>query len=212
MDRDSVVGSDDEAHRDEIDRSLIRRLQDGDELALNEIMLRYQKVLHSYAYRFVGDVDEAADLVQETFVRVYMKRSKYKPKGKFRTWLYTITGNLCRDWIRSRKRRPLHYVEQIFDTQLLGNSDLDQMRKPNQDPAQLMMADEKSKRTMQAVDSLPVDLKQALILFSLEGNSQEETSILLGCSVKAVETRVYRAKKQIKKYLENLEQVELGKT
>jgi RNA polymerase sigma-70 factor (ECF subfamily) len=195
MDGDSLVDSDDEAERDEIDQQLIRRLQDGEDPALNEIMARYQTALHSYAYRFVGDADEAADLVQETFVRVYLKRAKYKPKGKFRTWLYTIAGNLCRDWIRSRKRRPLYYVEQIFDMQMAGNEDMERMRKPSPDPAQLLMDDEKSKRIMGAIDKLPTGLKQALILFSLEGNSQEETGVLLGCSAKAVETRVYRARK-----------------
>ncbi|MFK5923564.1 MAG: RNA polymerase sigma factor [Verrucomicrobiota bacterium] len=205
MEADSTLDTNGEVDRDEVDQALILRLQQGDDLALNEIMLRYQQALHSYAYRFVNDTDEAADLVQEAFVRVYLKRSKYKPKGKFRTWLYTITGNLCRDWIRSRKRRPLHYVEQIFDSQLSGNVDLDQMRKPSPDPAQLVMAEEKNTRIMRAIDTLPVDLKQALILFSLEGNTQEEVGILLGCSVKAVETRVYRAKKQLKKYLQNLD-------
>lgn len=199
-------GAEEELDREVIDQILIRRLQHGEDLALNEIMARYQQELHRYAYRFVGDADEAADMVQEVFVRVYLKRSKYKPKGKFRAWLYAITGNLCRDWIRARKRRPLHYVEQVFDSQFSGNVYLDQMQKPGPDPSQVMMADEKQLRMMRAIDSLPTDLKQALILFSLEGNTQEETGILLGCSVKAVESRVYRAKKQLKKYLQNSEQ------
>ncbi len=205
MEADSTLDVNGEVDRDEVDQALILRLQQGDDLALNEIMARYQQALHSYVYRFVHDTDEAADLVQEAFVRVYLKRSKYKPKGKFRTWLYTLTGNLCRDWIRSRKRRPLHYVEQIFDSQLSGNVDLDQMRKASPDPAQVVMAEEKNAQIMQAIDSLPIDLKQALVIFSLEGNTQEEAGILLGCSIKAVETRVYRAKKQLKKYLQSLE-------
>ncbi|MCF6312847.1 MAG: RNA polymerase sigma factor [Verrucomicrobiales bacterium] len=192
-----------ELDRDAIDQVLIRRLQAGDDLALNEIMEFYQGALHSYAYRFCHDADEAADLVQEAFVRVYMKRAKYKPKGKFRTWLYTITGNLCRDWIRSHKRRPLHYVEQIFDSQLSANTELEQMHKASPDPAQVMMENEKKSHTMTAIDSLPMDLRQALVLFSLEGNSQEEAGVLLGCSAKAVETRVYRAKKQLKKLLQS---------
>lgn len=203
MESNATTDGSAEPERDEIDQVLIRRLQEGDDFALNQIMEHYQGALHSYAYRFVHDADEAADLVQETFVRVYMKRSKYKPKGKFRTWLYTITGNLCRDWIRSHKRRPLNYVEQIFDAQLAANTDLEQMHKASPDPAQVMMENEKKSRTMSAIDSLPVDLRQALILFSLEGNSQEEAGVLLGCSTKAVETRVYRAKKLLKKLLQS---------
>lgn len=203
MDESSVVNLDDDTIRDEIDQQLIRRLQNGDDLALNEIISRYQTRLHSYTYRFVGDADEAADLVQETFVRVYLKRAKYKPKGKFRTWLYTIAGNLCRDWIRARKRRPLYYVEQILDKQFVDSGELDQLRPVSPDPAQLLMDEEKNKRTMAAIASLPTGLKQALILFALEGNSQEETGILLGCSAKAVESRVYRAKKLLKKYFQN---------
>jgi len=203
MDDESVADVSDESDYDHVDQQLICRLQNGDDLALNEIISRYQARLHSYTYRFVGDADEAADLVQETFVRVYFKRGKYKPTGKFRTWLYTIAGNLCRDWIRARKRRPLQYVEQIFDKQLVDSGDLDRMSDRIRDPAQLLMAEEKNKRTIAAIDRLPTDLKQALILFSLEGNSQEETGVLLGCSAKAVETRVYRAKKLLIKYLQN---------
>jgi len=203
MGGDASIDSDGGADRDEIDQRLIRRLQDGDDLALNEIMARYQTALHSYSYRFVGDADEAADLVQETFVRVYLKRAKYKPKGKFRTWLYTIAGNLCRDWVRSRKRRPLYYMEEIPDTRVSNNEGLERMPKPCADPAQLLMEDEKNNHIMAAINKLPTDLKKALILFSLEGHSQEETGILLGCSAKAVEARVYRAKKQLKKYFQN---------
>ena len=82
------------------------RLRDGDDLALNELMTRWQQPLANYLARFCGNEATALDLAQDTFVRVYEARARYDTRGKFATWLYTIAGNLARNSHRWQQRHP----------------------------------------------------------------------------------------------------------
>src|ERR1700732_1593270 len=82
------------------------RLREGDDLALNELMERWQKPLHSFILRYVGNYEDSIELAQETFVRVYHHRSRFNFKSKFSPWLRTIATNLCRHQARWRKRHP----------------------------------------------------------------------------------------------------------
>lgn len=90
----------------EADAAAMARLRDGDDLALNELMARWQKPLASYLMRFCGNEATALDLAQDTFVRVYEARARYDTRGKFATWLYTIAGNLARNSHRWQQRHP----------------------------------------------------------------------------------------------------------
>src|SRR5260370_36796526 len=82
------------------------RLREGDDLALNELMERWQKPLHSFILRYVGNYADSIELAQETFVRVYQNRSRFNFKSKFSTWLLAIATNLCRHHPRWRTRHP----------------------------------------------------------------------------------------------------------
>jgi hypothetical protein len=88
------------------DHSCMVRLIAGDDLALSELMERWQKPLHSFILRYVGNYADSIELAQETFVRVYHHRSRFNFKSKFSTWLLTIATNLCRHHARWRKRHP----------------------------------------------------------------------------------------------------------
>jgi RNA polymerase sigma-70 factor (ECF subfamily) len=186
------------------DLLLIQRLQDGDDEALNELMERHATPLFRFVYRFTGNETDAADLVQETFVKVYLNRAKFEPKAKFRTWLYTIAKNLCRDWARSRKRKPLLTVGEIFESEMLAAGASDMPRTEIANPREETAREEEARALRAAIAGLPEDLRSGLILFCLEEHSQEEAAILLGCTAKAVETRVYRAKKILRQRLGRL--------
>src|SRR5437016_675884 len=82
------------------------RLKGGDDLALNELMGRWQNPLVSFILRYVGNEQDALDLAQESFVHVYESRNRYRPTAKFSTWLFTIASNLCRNLTRWRERHP----------------------------------------------------------------------------------------------------------
>src|ERR1700726_1434490 len=104
-------------HND-LDHASMVRLIAGDDLALNELMERWQKPLHSFILRYVGNYADSIELAQETFVRVYHHRSRFNFKSKFSTWLLTIATNLCRHRARWRKRHPIISFGDMLDEYL----------------------------------------------------------------------------------------------
>lgn len=172
------------------DLSLIHALQSGDDSALTELMNRHREPLFRFAYRFVRDETGARDVVQETFVRAYFNARKFKPRATVKTWLYSIALNLSRDLVRRLARRR-------------GDVPLDAggARHP-QDNALVFQsgahAFDEFAVLQTAIDELPSKLREALILFSLEGKSQREAAEILGTTPKTVELRVYHAKQKLR--------------
>lgn len=176
------------ANDPDLDR--VRALQAGDESALNELMAKYRGPMFGLIYRYVGDAELARDLLQETFVRVYFGISHFKPKARFASWLYAIATNLCRDSARSKAHHQAGLTHSLADIPA-GSEPV----ASGSDPSQEAESRERLAALEAAIRELPHDLKAALVLFALEGYSQQECAGLLGVSVKTVETRVYRARK-----------------
>lgn len=183
----------------EQDADAMLRLQNGEDLALNEIMDRWQQPLANYIFRYIGNETDAVDLTQETFVRVYEKRHTFEPNSHFSSWLFTIATNLCRNHFRWRSRHR---------TAPLDGQDENKKDRLNREPVdsgpsplQTLEAREKANAIREAIDSLSPDLKEAILLFEYENRSYEEISKVLGCSVKAVEMKLYRARQTLKERL-----------
>ncbi len=180
------------------DWPLVRALQAGDDTALDGLMARHRDGLFRFAWRYVRNQETAADLTQETFVRAYFKIWQYRPTAKFATWLYRIALNLCRDHARSAPARVAARTESF---EVTGETSAgDDRRKiepvsPGQNPAEEAASGEEVRRLQAAIDTLPHDLKTALILSALENRSHKECAELLGITPKTVETRVYRARR-----------------
>jgi RNA polymerase sigma factor (sigma-70 family) len=179
------------------DLPLVRALQAGDDSALNELIRKYQVPLFGFICRYTGQEEAARDILQETFVRLYFGVRCFKPRAKFATWLYSIAMNLCRDHARSKQRR------QSYATESLDVNDLHR-RVPSADRAPDSDASSREQLAMlqKAIEELPHDLRTALLLFAVEGHSQRECAELLGISPKAVETRVYRARRILGKKIQ----------
>jgi len=168
------------------------RLKGGDDLALNELMGRWQNPLVSFILRYTGNEQDALDLAQETFVRVFKHRAGYEPRSKFSTWLFTIATNLCRNQARWRERHPtvtLHGSGDDGDPGLEGT-----LPAPGDTPADNAERDDLASAVRQHVQALPHDLKTAVLLFEYQDLGYEEIAATLGCTPKAVETRLYRAR------------------
>jgi RNA polymerase sigma-70 factor (ECF subfamily) len=180
---------------DDPDLRLIQALQQGTDSALDELMLRHKEPLFRFIYRYVLNEEEARDLLQETFVRVYFKRNQYRPTAKFTTWLYHIALNLCRDHARSRAGKQDRLTESLVVRSEEGEERDREITAKTPDPAEIAQTNETLLLLERAIQTLPHDLKAALILVALENRPQKECAELLGISVKAVETRVYRARK-----------------
>jgi RNA polymerase sigma-70 factor (ECF subfamily) len=184
---------------DDQDALDMARLAGGQDAALNNLMDRHAPRLFHYVVRSLQNQDDAADLAQETFARVYQNRDKFDPRRKFSTWLYAIATNLVRDRYRWRTRHPqvsLDAENGQTDTRLK-----DTLRSADLAPDGALEARERSAAVRQAVGALPLELREPLLLAVYEGRSQAEIGKILDCSAKAVETRLYRARQKLRESL-----------
>jgi RNA polymerase sigma-70 factor (ECF subfamily) len=178
------------------------RLIQGDDLALNELMERWQKPLHSFILRYVGNYTDSIELAQETFVRAYHYRNRFNFKSKFSTWLLTIATNLCRHHARWRTRHPTISLD--------DNANMDEVSaeylfiSPEEIPSALANRSELAKLLKEEIEKLPHDLKTAILLFAYDNLSYAEIGVILGCTPKAVETRLYRVRKLLAKRLASI--------
>ena len=176
------------------DLEAMRRLQTGEDLALNELMGRWQKPLLGFVFRYLGNQQDAVDVAQEAFVRVYEHRDRFAGTGSFSTWLFAIAVNLCRNHARWRARHP--------------NVSLD-MDEPahaehpdaSPQPWENVESDDMAAAVRHEVRKLPHDLKTVVLLSVYDEHPHATIAGMLHCTPKAVETRLYRAKQLLAKAL-----------
>ena len=175
------------------DEELMQRLQGGEDAALAPLMQRWEGPVKRFIFRIVGNTAEAEDLAQEVFVRIYTKRSSYRLGAKFTTWCFAIAANLAKNRLRWWRRRPTLSLNAWIEA--------------GGEAAEVSAAENEIERREQiaavqtAVAALPVDLRTALVLFEYEEQSMNEIAAVLGCTAKAVENRLYRARRQLKERL-----------
>jgi RNA polymerase sigma-70 factor (ECF subfamily) len=176
------------------------RLIEGDDLALNELMERWEKPLHTFILRYVGNYADSIELAEETFVRVYHHRSRFNFQSKFSTWLLSIATNLCRHHARWHRRHPTislddaaNIIDEVSDENLFISTE--------EIPSALAGRSELAKLLKEEIAKLPHDLKTIVLLFAYDNLSYVEIGGVLGCTPKAVETRLYRVRKLLTKKL-----------
>ena len=183
------------------DQADMARLAQGHDAALNALMERHGERLFHYFIRLLQNETEAADLAQETFVRVYQNRMRFVSGRKFSTWLYAIGTNLARDRLRWRSRHPGVSLEAEAD----GESGFKQVLPSCQPtPREALEAEERAAAVRRALAELPEDLRVPLVLAEYEEQSYAEIAAVLDCSAKAVEMRLYRARQQLRIALASL--------
>ncbi|MFN0129979.1 MAG: RNA polymerase sigma factor [Verrucomicrobiales bacterium] len=182
------------------DTELMARLAAGDDLALNAIMHRWRDRVAAFLYKMTGNGASAADLAQETFVKLYQARDRYRPDTKFSTYLFSIAANLGRNQARWTKRHPTISLDQDNE----GMSFHAQSVDPGQTPEEAAASVERLQAVHEAFLGLPEDLREAMTLFIYEDMSYAEISETLDCSPKAAETRIYRARQHLKEKLKGL--------
>jgi RNA polymerase sigma-70 factor (ECF subfamily) len=172
------------------------RLVAGGDAALNDLMERHAEKLFHYLLRSLQDESDAADLAQETFVKVYQSRAKFDARQKFSTWLYAIASNLVRDRFRWRSRH--RQVSLDAESEATGNNFRDALSGHGPSPSESLQTEERAEAVRRAVAALPEDLRLPVILAEYEGRSQAEIAEILDCTPKAVEMRLYRARQQLR--------------
>ena len=182
------------------DEDLMVKCSKGDMSAFELLVRRYQTPLINYIHRSLGDYQRAEDLSQETFLRVFKHASRYKPTASFKSWLYTIATNLCRNEIRNLKRRNTCFLEDlveegedVYDTEFVADT--------RYLPDLLLEKKEQRQIIRKALAQLPENQRVALTLVTYQELRYEEVAKILGCSVGAVKTLIHRARQKMKKLL-----------
>ena len=177
---------------DALDRADMERLAAGQDTALSDLMERHATPVFHFLCRMVANEDDANDLAQETFVRVFKSRDSFRASEKFSAWLYTIAANLARNHFRWRSRHPAISIEtETGDSeQTLGNT----LPADSPAPNESALAAERAGVVRAALAKLPEDMREAIVLCEWEELSMAEAAVILGTTPKAVESRLYRAR------------------
>lgn len=189
----------DTTETDALDRADMGRLAAGHDAALNDLMERYATPLFHFLCRMLGNEDDANDLAQETFARVFRARESFRPDARFSTWLFTIAANLARNQIRWRGRHPnvsLDAESDVADQPLSST-----LPAAGASPTEAALAAERAVAVRTAVAQLPEDLREAIVLCEWEEKSMAEAATIADTTPKAIESRLYRARQGLREQL-----------
>jgi len=174
------------------DRELVARAAKGDERAFTWLMRRHKEDLYRFIRRYTGPSDEAYDLLQESFSAAWTALARFDRSRPFGAWLRSIALNKCRDWSRRRAVRSWLVRSEPLDSPVGGT-----LAASDLSPEAALVQQENLAKLDAAIAALPAGLKEPLILTQFEMCSQEEAGRLLGMSAKAIEVRVYRARRAL---------------
>lgn len=183
------------------DQASLLALKQGDATALNRLIARWQRPLHGFAYRYLQNSTDANDLVAETFVRLHQQRLRLRPDTRLSAWLFTTLANLCHNHHRWLRRHPTVALEAPAASDSAGPQAALGLASGDPSPDVALEQDETLAVVRAAIERLPHDLKVTLLLHYYEHLSYREIGEITGCSDRGVETRLYRARQQLRESL-----------
>jgi RNA polymerase sigma-70 factor, ECF subfamily len=180
------------------DHELMEATKNGDEAAFGEIVRRYQTPLINYLYRMLYDYDEAVDLAQETFVRVYLAIERYHPGYSFTTYIYRIASNLAISEIRRRKARRLMSLTGLFQYE---GDEQSVFQPPDENPLadDVLIENQERERIENAIAALPDRYRMPIILREIEEMTYEEVADVLDLGLGTIKSRISRGRKLLRK-------------
>ena len=181
----------------DLDAALMLRVQRGDRDAFTELVGKYQKPIYNFILRTVRDETEAEDLAQTTFVQVWKSAARYRVNAKFSTWLYTIARNLCLNEIRRRSRHPADSLDGYMHGDEEQAAPQIEDRTAPHPPGELLQG-ELQEKIEESLGDLPENQRTAILLCQRDELSYEEISKVLGCSVSATKSLIFRGRETLK--------------
>jgi RNA polymerase sigma-70 factor (ECF subfamily) len=177
------------------DEILMGALAGGNDLALNDLMNRWQAPLRGFLYRYTQNEHDACDLAQEAFVRIYQQRARFRQGARFSTWMFQIALNLARSRARWSKRHPTASL----DDESTDTSRFDFATESS--PSDSSLEAEKVTAVKAAIAALPPDLREVVILAEYAEKTHAEIALIAETTAKGVESRLYRARKHLRQSL-----------
>ena len=187
------------------DHELVTRAQQGSEKAYRELLGRYQRPVFSIIYRMIRDREQAEDLAQETFVRVFNNIDRYDPRYKFSSWIFKIATNLTIDWIRRKELNTVSIdgsrnavtAEQIEATSIT-------IASTDETPEELLEAKELGEEIEGAISKLRPEYKAAILLRHVEGREYQEIAEIMALPLGTVKTYIHRGRNELRDTLQHL--------
>lgn len=191
----SFMAASDERNKREMkhlsDQELMRIVQAGDFSPASEIYDRYSSRIYNFAYRFLRNSEAAEDATQEVFVKMLKHASQFHGDAKLSTWLFSITANWCRDYLRKADNKAKEAEDVLYTIPAPSEHAPDRNLERRQD----------EQRIQRALSALTPEQREAILLSRYQGLSYAEIAQISGCSEGAVKTRVFRAMETLKKAL-----------
>lgn len=193
------------------DWPLVERTIAGDQRAYGLLVIKYQRRVQRLVGRMVRDVDLVEDITQETFIRAYRALHQFRGDAQFYTWLYRIAVNTAKKALLELKRDRT-VSESFFARDEEDETSLRQ-NEPSSDetPESVLAAKEIAGVVNSAMDELPEELRQAVVLREIEGLSYEEISLAMACPIGTVRSRIFRAREAISAKVKPLLDKQTGK-
>lgn len=181
------------------DEELIAEFQQGVQQAFTHIVGRYKDQLMNYAVRYLGDRDEADDVVQETFIRVFRNPRAYRPLAKFSTWIYTIATNLARTQLRRRSR---HFTFSIGRGKE-GEAHTEPAARTAL-PDRIADSGLLHRRIEEALAAIPEEFREVVVLCDIQELTYEEVSVIAGVNIGTVKSRLHRGRTRLQELLRDV--------
>ena len=179
----------------DIDQALVERAQGGDQRAFDQLVGKYQRKLGRLLSRYIRDAAEIEDVSQEAFIKAYRALPSFRGDSAFYTWLYRIGINTAKNYLVSQGRRAPTTTE--FDAEEAeGFEDAGQLRDINT-PESVLMSKQIGETVNSAMESLPDELRTAIVLREIEGLSYEEIAAAMDCPIGTVRSRIFRAREAV---------------
>jgi RNA polymerase sigma-70 factor (ECF subfamily) len=177
------------------DQLLIKRAQDGDIDAFEDLIRAYEKKIYSIAYNMMNSREDAQDVTQETVLKIFRSLSMFNGKSTFSAWIYKVTTNTCLDELRKRKHTLLS-IEKMSEDGV-------QFRDDAYTSEELLTQKLLGQRISAEIDTLSPDYKLMIVLRDVQGMSYQQIAEITGISIGTVKSRINRARRQLREKLED---------
>lgn len=184
------------AEADNEEKAYIARAKQGDLAAFEQLVLRYEKMVYTLAFRMMDHSEDAKDLSQEVFLKAYRSIARFDERAAFSTWLYRIAMNACIDEMRRRKGKQTLSIEQEQESE--DGSMQHQIADPGDTPEESLLRQEKRSEILEALGQLSAEHRAVVILRDVKELRYEEIAEILQLPPGTVKSRLSRARRQLK--------------
>lgn len=184
------------------DKELIERFRKGDKSAFEQLVLRHQRRVYNLAFRITGLPDEAQELAQEIFIKVYQKLDTFRGDAAFTTWLYQVAANHSKNRLKYLKRRK-YYSTSSVDEPIEGtNGSIEkQYKSPEPTPEDILNSSQLQKIVQEKLNELPDAHRMVLVLRDIQGLDYDQISHITGLALGTVKSRIHRGRLELKRKL-----------